>query len=309
MSEHAMKLTRKGYTDDIEKARAGENDGAGGVRPMLAKSFDDFGQKFKYPGYGQPKLDGIRCEAMVNADGSVSLWSREQKPIVAVPRVARYVEALKLPVGTVLDGELYNHELKDDFETISSCVRKQYEASAEEQELIEYHVYDIARDPTQPKANFGDRAVRLALILGGGNPVIKLVESRLVRDAQELELFRQECVAAGYEGAMARALEAYQEGKRSAFLLKMKVFIDDEFPIVGVYEGKGKMAGLAVFICRAKNGKEFNVKMEGKLEGLRKYIQDPSTWQGKELTVKYFTLTRKNRVPRFPVGKCVRDYE
>ena len=38
-SEWEVKVSRKGYVEDIEKAEAGENSGAGGIRPMLAKAF------------------------------------------------------------------------------------------------------------------------------------------------------------------------------------------------------------------------------------------------------------------------------
>jgi DNA ligase-1 len=308
-SEWNVKKTRKGYVEDLAKAQAGENSGAGGIRPMLAKSFEDCEKKFTYPCYAQPKLDGMRCIAVVGLDGEVSLWTREQKPIVAVPRVAAYVKALKLAVGTVLDGELYNHDLKDDFEQLISIFRKQAPASDEEQALAQYHVYDLPRHlGLPPRAHFGDRAAKLVLCIPE-NPVVKLVETRLIEDREGLIAYRAKCQVLGYEGAMARALNPYDEGKRSASLLKMKEFIDDDFDIVGVVEGKGKMAGLAIFECRAKNGNVFAVKMEGELEGLRKYLVDESTWRGKKLTVKYFTLTRKNGVPRFPVGKAIRDYE
>lgn len=309
-SEHTVKLTRKGYTTDISKAEAGENEGAGGIRPMLAKDFEDGEKKLSYPCYAQPKLDGIRCIAVVGNDRSVSLWSREQKPIVAVPRIARYVESLKLQPGTVLDGELYNHDLKDDFETISSCVRKQYEASVEEQLLIQYHIYDLPRHPGLPdKATFGDRYVNLALILPNDSAVLKLVVTALVKNREGLIEFRTKCQDAGYEGAMARNVAPYEEGKRSWGLLKLKEFKEGDYAIIGVREGVGKMKGCAIFECLAENGNPFSVKLEGALENLRGYLADHTTWQNKKLTVKYFTLTRKNQVPRFPVGKTVRDYE
>lgn len=320
-SQHLAKTERKGYVDSIEKAQAGENGGAGGIRPMLAKPFEDCEKKFVYPCYAQPKLDGIRCIAVVEDNSSVSLWSREQKPIVAVPRIVEAVQALNLPPGTVLDGELYNHELKDDFETISSCVRKQYAASDEEQALIQYHVYDLPRHPGLPaNAHFGDRTTLLALILGNAMSSIHFVETKLIDMRPRLLSYRRDCQLRGYEGAMARALEPYQEGKRSSFLLKLKEFLEDDYAIVGVREGVGKMAGLAIFECRReavpesddermKVAANFSVKLEGKLENLKQYLVDESTWQGKKLTVKYFALTNKNKVPRFPVGKCVRDYE
>ena len=325
-SEWNTKLTRKGYVEELARAQAGENNGAGGIRPMLAKSFDDHGHKLKYPCYAQPKLDGIRCIAVVGDGGKVTLWTREQKPIVAVPRIAEMVEAMKLPVGTVLDGELYNHALKDDFEQIASCVRKQYEASPEEQALIQYHVYDLPRHAGLPAdAHFGDRATMLSLF-PWGNTVVH-VETRLIRTPALLQDYRQLCQRNGYEGAMARGLAPYEEGKRSAQLLKMKEFLEGEFEIAGVYEGVGKMAGLGLFCCsmepvtRYLTPEEaraavdackypyFGCKLEGELEGLRKYLQDESTWKGKKLTVKYFSFTNKNKVPRFPVGKSIRDYE
>lgn len=309
-SEWNVKLTRKGYVEKLDDAAAGKNAGAGGIRPMLAKAWEDVAKKFKgKKRFVQPKLDGMRCIAVVGADGKVTLWTREQKPIVSVPRVVAYVEALGLPPGTVLDGELYNHDLKDDFEQLISIFRKQYAASAEEQALAQYHVYDLPRHPAMDaKASFGARATVLEELIHT-NPVVKLVETKVASSDEEQEALRQFYVGLGYEGAMARADAPYEEGKRSSSLAKLKVFVDDEFEIIGVNEGKGKMEGLAIFECRAKNGKPFAVKLEGELEGLRKYLVDDSTWRGKMLTVKYFTLTRKNGVPRFPVGKTVRDYE
>ncbi len=126
---------------------------------------------------------------------------------------------------------------------------------------------------------------------------------------EELISYRTKWQREGYEGCMARNNTPYEEGKRSYGLQKLKEFLEDDFEIVGVQEGVGKMAGLAIFECKAENGNLFSVKMEGELEGLRKYLLDESTWKGKKLTVKYFALTNKNKVPRFPVGKAVRDYE
>jgi hypothetical protein len=479
-AEYTMKLSRKGYVDDIAKAQAGENAGAGGIRPMLAKPFEDCEKKFKYPCYAQPKLDGMRCIAVVNDDGSVGLWTREQKPIVSVPVIANAVANLGLTPGTVLDGELYRHvedeegsevELsrglkaivsKEDadevnqykwsasangyavratprsegketvymhrqllgapeemdvdhingnkldnrrtnlrlcttsqnmgnsktrvnsqsglkgvyfyqrdnnwqaqithegkkhhlgyfdtaqeaaeaydkaakklfgafartnsnadgeFEEIISVIRKQEPATPEAQAVVQYHVYDMPRDGTNPGAGFGDRTVKLGLVMAKARPMLKLVETQLIRDREELLAYRKSCQRAGYEGAMARsATTPYEEGKRSANLLKLKEFLEEDFPIVGVEEGIGKMAGCAIFVCttdqtHCRQGCEvvesqcFRVKLEGELEGLKKYLTDESTWRDKKLSVKFFSYTNKNRVPRFPVGKIVRDYE
>lgn len=327
-SDWKMKKSRKGYVEDLAKAQAGENDGAGGIRPMLAHKFTDYGEELTYPLYAQPKLDGIRCIAVVGDDNKVTLWSREQKPIVAVPIIAEQIAMMKLPVGTVLDGELYNHKLKSDFEKIVSCVRKQYEASKEEQELIEYHIYDLPRHPgLPPNAHFGDRATMMNVGLSRINALdwvdcqLVLVETKLLKNEGELLEYVDDCLSRGYEGAMARALEPYEENKRSHYLQKLKKFDDAEFLIVDVEEGVGKMAGLAIFVCTTLPPTLmavpvdtfpktlFRCKMEGSLENLRQYVDNKKLAVGKLLTVKYQGLTGKAKVPRFPVGKSIRDYE
>lgn len=317
-SEWTVKLSRKGYCKSIEDAEAGKNEGAGGIRPMLAKKFTEHGHKLAYPIYAQPKLDGIRCIAMVEAGGEVSLWSREQKEFLSVPRIAQTIADLGLPSGTILDGELYNHDLHDDFEKISSCVRKQYPASDEEQSLMQYHVYDM---PSQD-GHFGIRYVKLVMTVPLEHQCIKLVDTKLLNSEEELLAFFEECRRRKFEGCMARAIELqdkkgkrkaaaeqYEEGKRSDSLLKVKEFDEDEFPIVGVREGVGTMEGLAIFDCEAANGNIFGAKLEGELASLRKYLHDESLWKGKKLTVQYQGLTNDKEVPRFPVGKAVRDYE
>lgn len=309
--EWNTKKTRKGYVEDIAKAEAGENSGAGGIRPMLAQTFTKHGDKIEFPCYAQPKLDGIRCIAVVDENRKVTLWSREQKPIVAVPSVIEALEALSgdfIWPGAVIDGELYNHELRADFEKISSCVRKQYPASDEEQALIQYHVYDMPRMPPFGDCVFGDRMDHIAKHISLDNEKIVRVDTAFIKDKDALLDYFERRRADGYEGAMARNDVPYEEGKRSYGLQKLKEFDEGEFPIVGVEEGVGKMEGLAIFVC--KSGKEeFRCKMEGALDGLRKYLTNKKLWEGKQLTVKYQGFTGKNKVPRFPVGKAVRDYE
>jgi DNA ligase-1 len=115
-------------------------------------------------------------------------------------------------------------------------------------------------------------------------------------------------LADGYEGCMARNMDSpYEQDKRSYNLQELKEFENDEFPVVDVKEGRGKMKGLAIFTCVIGDDM-FDVKMEGDLENLRQYIEHPELAVGKLLTVRYqgFTVYGK---PRFPVGKCIRDYE
>jgi len=114
----------------------------------------------------------------------------------------------------------------------------------------------------------------------------------------------------GYEGSMVRNKDGKYVNKRSYDLQKIKDFIDGEFQIVGVEEGRGKLQGhVASFVCQMDDGKQFKAKMKGDTERLKDYFNNHSLWLNKKLTVKYQGLTGKNGVPRFPVGIVIRDYE
>jgi ATP-dependent DNA ligase len=116
--------------------------------------------------------------------------------------------------------------------------------------------------------------------------------------------------AQGYEGAIVRNVAGLYANKRSNDLQKVVETITEEFPIMGVEEGSGKLQGhVGAFYLTAKNGKQFKAKLQGSLDRLKDLWEHPEKWQGKQMTVRYRTLTRKNKVPRFPIAVEIRDYE
>jgi len=136
-----VKKQESGYTENIDEVDSAKVK----IAPMLAHKWVDY--KDEILGEKniaiQPKLDGIRCIA--TKDG---LFSRNGKQIVAVPHIWEEAKKLlsSLPEGTFLDGELYNHELKSDFNKIISLVRKTKPTSEdleESKKLVQYHIYDI----------------------------------------------------------------------------------------------------------------------------------------------------------------------
>ena len=111
------------------------------------------GHKIKYPCYIQPKLDGIRCIAMVQ-NGKCTLWSRTRKPITSCPHIVEELSR-NFPVGNiVLDGELYNQDFRDNFEHIVHLVRQ--EEPDEKHRDVQYHVYDLVNSDA-----FKDRTEKL----------------------------------------------------------------------------------------------------------------------------------------------------
>lgn len=292
LAEYKKKRDRK-YHDDLAEVA-----GAKFFAPMLAHEF-----KSLPPGraYSQPKLDEVRCIAT-----ATGLFSRQGKPFTAVPHIAEALAPLfaKHPM-LVLDGELYQHELRDDFNQITSIVRK-VKPSAEEiaiaAEKIQYHVYDLPSS----EAEFETRAGELDMLLADfPHPALKLVPTAIVEDAEELDTLYGQYLTEGYEGQMVRFNTLYEVGKRSKNLLKRKEFQSQEFPVSRIIEGVGNWAGYAKaveFILpgdkRLANGDRPKAGIKGSQAFTRELLGKATP---KETTIRFFALT-PDGIPRFPIA-------
>jgi DNA ligase 1 len=298
------KKLASGYVQTLEEIAAGTVDASiqGGIFPMLAKSYRKDGHKIAFPAYAQPKLDGHRCVAVVDEVGKCTLWTRKRKPCTSVPHVVAAIEALGLK-SVVLDGELYAHAFRDKFEQLAHLVRQSVPETGHE--AIEYHVFDL-----QSGDGFAKRNARLGELLAHARHPIVKVDTVLVENEEALMAAFEAYRAEGYEGAMVRNAQGAYESHpthRSGDLQKIKEFDDAEWPIVAVKEGKGKLAGHAIFTCRTQDGNTFDAKLAGDLATLKRYYDNPDAAIGKLLTVRYQGLTGKSGVPRFPVGMRLRE--
>ena len=114
------------------------------IKAMLAHKYNE--DKADYPAYIQPKLDGVRC--LFTKDGA---FSRAGNQFMNVEHIEYDLKPVfnRYP-NLILDGELYNHGLKDDFNKIISLVKKKKPTNDERNEaeqLVQYHMYDIASYP------------------------------------------------------------------------------------------------------------------------------------------------------------------
>lgn len=304
------KQLKKGYVQSIEAAKSGELDGLieGGIVPMLAFTFEKQGHKIKYPCYVQPKLDGIRCIAVVK-NGKCTLWSRTRKPITSCPHIVEEIERIHVRQSIILDGELYNNDFKDNFEHIVHLVRQ--EEPDPQHKDVQYHIYDIVNE-----YEFENRKVELSSLFthwkledGDINSPLYRVETLAVFNEDQVSEYYNLFKEHGYEGAMIRNSKGMYVNKRSSDLIKVKEMQDAEFEIVGIEEGRGKLSGhVGAFVCLTEDGQKFNVKMSGATEKLKEYFENHDLWKGKQLTVQFQDLTSYG-IPRFPVGKTIRNYE
>lgn len=275
--------------------------------PMTAKKWQDRKDKITLDMvYIQPKLDGMRCVAQKSG-----LTSRNGEPIVSVPHI---MEALvpffeKYP-DVVLDGELYNHDLKDDFNKIMSLCKKTKNIKdsdfAEAKEKVQFHIYDSFL-PNNPTADF-DRRIEFVDNFVPANPSLVLVKTMIVH-IDDVDETAAEFIAEGYEGAMIRLPGPYVN-KRSDTLLKWKEMQDEEFRIVQIIEGNGNKAGWAASVELAlPNGQVFNAGVIGKEEYARELLRTKDEHIGKMGTVVFQNYT-PDGIPRFGKFKAVReDYE
>ena len=288
------KNVEKDYFEDINAI-----DSYVAFKPMLAH---DFTKTPVTSGYCQPKLDGIRM--VVNTRG---LYSRSNKEIVAVPHIAVELKEFIASHPTItLDGELYNHELKDNFQKITSLVRKTVNLGADElaesAELVEYHVYDMF-DSANPELTFSERMQWLALNLPVGDSQyeadkkVRLVQTDKCYDAEQIDIHYGEYTTAGYEGQMIRQDTVY-ENKRSKNLLKRKEFVTEEYQVVEVHEGQGAWTGYAKRLTlKMKDGTTFSSGLRGSQAQLKTLLENPNIdWA----TCRYFELSNDG-IPRFPV--------
>lgn len=260
---------------------------------MLADKY----KEFPGPCFAQPKLDGMR---MTKTNDSRE--SRGGKPIPGP--IYHIDEALKFffekhPTAR-LDGELYNHEYKDDFNEIISAVKKATadpEKVARCQRVVQYHIYDC---PSHP-GTFVERWNFLTEELFGKldkYDVIVPVGTLEVPTVGILDDLYGIWLQDGYEGQMIRLNTPY-ENKRTKALLKRKEFVDEEFELVSINEGQGNWAGVAKAVtCRwPGTDKTFNAG----IKGTRARAKDLLHEKYDMVTVRYQNLT-PDGVPRFPVA-------
>ncbi len=296
------KIARDGYVEDIERARNEETDQAGGVQPMLAQPQEKCLKHIKFPIDAQRKYNGVRCIAIVE-NGKCTLWSRKQTPILGMPHIIEMYEQIEaLKKGRfVFDGEIYCKGWP--LQLISGYCRKQ-EAKEGYEELC-HNVYDMPSF----EGPWVDRCRAIEKYVGGLSPVIRVVQTVTLDMEDQIKPIHDRFVKEGYEGVILRNRDAkYEFGKRSYNLIKVKSFLDAEFEIVAVNDGRGKFEGKAIFTVKTDEGKTFECCAPGTMEDRARYLQMGDKLLGKQLTVKYFELS-EDRIPIFPVGIAVRDYE
>jgi len=258
--------------------------------------------------YIQPKFDGVRC--VIQYDNSqVTAYSRTGKEWKNIDHIRFNLKSFfQLNPKIVLDGELYNHDLNNDFEKIISLVRKTKptdEDRLESSKMVQFHCYDAIN--MDANSNFSVRNEWISLNVPN-NHCVKHVETHEIWAEKYALQYHKINLKNGYEGSILRLNEPYQT-KRSHNLRKFKDFHDSEATITGWVEGKGKRVGtIGKFTAVDSEGNEFGMPVMDKFEYLQQNFKKMQKWVGKTATFTYFERTKANSY-RHPLFKCIRDYE
>ena len=278
-------------------------------KPMLAYPVSD--KPINYDGkvFMQPKLDGVRCLIQYDKKTGVTAWSRTGKQWQNIHHITSSLEQwFQSNQTTVLDGELYNHDLRDDFETIISLVRRQTPDDIdmlESRDLVQFHCYDIIHPDNSP---FEDRNRFVKHCVDQSSPYVHIVNTILCasdEDAKEIHAVNIEC---GFEGSILRTNDMYHQ-KRTHSLRKFKDFHDTEATITAWVEGKGKRVGtIGKFMAIDDDGNEFGMPVMDNFKYLQDNFKVMQGYVGKTATFTYFERTKAGSY-RHPLFKCIRNYE
>lgn len=277
-----------GYREDITQI-----DNLDFNEPMRAKEYTKRKHKINFEIDVQYKLDGFRANPQPDTN---IILSRYNNPIVAVPHLNDLLAQFHAKTGLKLDGELYSHEHKDDFNTLCSILKKQNPTTAEidRAKVMEFWCFDLI-DLTLP---WKERFSRLKEIWKEWHPVfgkkVRLVWTTRVHSEAEWDALHQKATRLGFEGTMGRDPEALYEFSRTDALLKRKDFQDAEFEIKDFLPGRGNKSVMAAkVVCwrDAAQVVDFEAGITGDWTFCEELLTNKQNYIGKQATIKFINYT------------------
>ena len=298
-----LSLNFGSFTDILNLVNSGDKDLAKSIMKSLPKKktgvmlASPMGKKtledFLYPMALQPKLDGYRCRLIVD-NGEMVFMSRRNRPFHLPHIEEKLKDVITENDSFILDGELYVHG--HPFSAVQSAITNE---ESELRKEIKLHVYDVDSDSKQLT-----RLIEAKNIVAKLNiPEIVLVTNWLAGSAEDASRMHKTVVKKGYEGSILRNLNGtYENDKRSKFLIKVKDFIDEEFPIVRLEIGKREEDVLVVYLDKANV--ERVAKLAGDAEWKSEMLEDFHSGKikpGDPVTLQHFGIN-KSGAPRMPTA-------
>ena len=289
------KQLKTGY----HKSKKDADKGTAYVEPMLAQPLHKL---TKQPDYSkgnwaiQCKFNGNRCVA--TKDG---LFTRKGEKYVSVPHIENALKPFfKQYPNAVLDGELFNNDLRQQLNEISKLIRKSKHVEAadlaESEKKVRFYIYDGYNftgksDVLDEDASYRERKNWIDKVVIPLSKYFVEVQTTIVKSEADMLKAFQNLLEDQQEGGILRNLDGGYEHKRSKNLVKVKSEDDDEGIIVDITDGDGNWKGAATNVTLKWKNKQFDAVFKGNYETRAKILKEKKNWIGKEVTFLYMGLT------------------
>ena len=267
--------------------------------------------------YASRKLDGVRCLAIVDEEGSCKLYSRQGNEFTTLDNVKKAIEDTNI-INVVFDGEicLVDENGNEDFQSVMKEIKKKDHTI----ENPVFKIFDMISlsvfNGSKSNMLLKDRLHMLRSWCGRVDSVyVEYLQQFVITGDDHFDTWIKMSADNNWEGVMLRKNVAY-EGKRSNNLLKVKKFHDEEYTVMGatngdiriVSEGKEKTINALSQIMIKHKGHQVGVGSGFSLEQRKEFGKDHSKILGKTITVQYFEETKNQDGGislRFPTVKHI----
>lgn len=290
------KQKKTGYFDDINNV-----DNMSYIEPMLAKLYKDYSDKIDFSEGEyilQCKFNGMRCVATKSG-----LFTRKGEKYLSCPHIEKSLTPFfeKYP-DAVLDGELFNNDLRQQLNEISKLIRRTVNISQDDldrsEKLVRYYIYDGYDFGINKDCCYKERKKWIDSNIVNSYKYIMPVKDFSINSESDLDKHYSSFIDDGHEGVMLRYSNMGYEHKRSKNLLKVKPEDSEEAIILDIKEGTGNWAGTGKTITLNWDGKVFDASFKGSYEEAAQFLKERTRWIGQKVEFLYNGLTGKG-TPNF----------
>ena len=271
----------------------------------LANSYDKQKGKVNFDTqtwFASHKLDGVRCLAIVDDNGTCNFFSRQGKAFDTLDALKNEIESLNLR-NIVFDGEVcvVDENGAEDFQGIMKEIkRKDHTIQNPKYKVFDYLMLEEF-DNQESKRKLSDRLGNFNMIYNTFGKELKCIDVLGQWEVESEDHF-QELVNIStennWEGLMLRKDVGYK-GKRSNDLLKVKKFFDDEYVVKSIetaihriiVDGLEVEEEMLASVIIEHKGCDVGVGSGFDQDERRKYFKNPELIIGKTITVTYFEQT------------------
>jgi len=269
------------------------------VEPMLAQTLHKLSKQpdFAKEQWGmQCKFNGNRCVA--TKDG---LFTRKGEKYSSVPHIENALKSFFLEYpDAVLDGELFNNDLRQQLNEISKLIRKTKNIDASDlaasEKLVKFYIYDGYNflgksDILDEEVPYSERKNWIDKVVIPLSNYFVEVDTKIVKSNDHMNELFKTLLADQQEGGILRKMDAPYEHKRSKNLVKVKSEDDSEGIILDITDGDGNWKGAATNVTLKWKNKTFDGVFKGSYETRQVILKNKTNWVGKNVTFLYMGLT------------------